>query len=340
MSPRAPSINTLARTLGISRTTISDALRGKGRVAAATVERVREAARAAGYRPNPLVATVLGAIHHSRKSAFGSALAVVDILEPNHPHGPFPRELIAGARTRAAEMGFSVAEFTVGPGHLTWSRLNSILESRGTHGVILLPTWFEPEISEFDFSRYATIYTDYVSAAPELHAVCCDHYGSMLALLSRLRERGYRRPGLLLERRRDERIQHRQSAAFHSFQAAHPGLDAVPPLITAGYPDFRTEFAPWFGRHKPDIILSHFNETREWVRACSPTFSPGLVLMNTLDRKFPCAALDLQPRTLGQRAAETVIGQILRNEFGLPNAPSRTTVAARWVDGPTVRPAA
>jgi LacI family transcriptional regulator len=123
MLPRAPSINTLARTLGLSRTTISDALRGKGRVSPATVRRVQQAANAAGYRPNPLVATVLASIHHARKATVRGELAMIDIYEPEHPHGPFPRELIAGAKIRAAEMGFSIAEFDVGLDRLPWSRL-------------------------------------------------------------------------------------------------------------------------------------------------------------------------------------------------------------------------
>jgi LacI family transcriptional regulator len=339
MFPRAPSINTLARTLGLSRTTISDALRGKGRVSPVTVQRVRQAATAAGYRANPLLATVLGAINRSRKSAVRGALAMIDLYERSHwPHGPFQRELVGGAKARAAEMGFSIAEFVVGSEVLPWQRLDSILQSRGIHGVIVLPAWFEPDLSALDWSRYAGIYTDHVTAGPELHSVCSDHYGSMLALLTLLTERGYRRPGLLLQRGRDQRLRSRQSAAFCAFHTAQGRSDAIPPLITADYPQFETEFAPWFRQHRPDVVLSHFAETRDWMKACAPAVPPGFVLLNILDKTYPCAALDLQPRILGARAVEMVVGQILRNEFGVPSWPSRTTVQAKWVEGPTVRP--
>ena len=244
-----------------------------------------------------------------------------------------------GAKARAIEMGFSISEFVVGPDHLTWGRLDSILQSRGAHGIIVLPAWFAADISALDWSRYAGIYTDYVTTGPQLHSVCPDHYGSMLSLFRILEDRGYRRPGLILQRQRDERIRHRQSAAFCAFQTMH-GRDAlVPPLITRDYPHFENEFAPWFRRHRPDVVLSHFPETREWIRAASPAIPPGFVLLNTLDKTYPCAALDLQPRVLGARAAEMIVGQILRNEFGVPPWPSRTIVEARWVEGPTVRPA-
>lgn len=335
----APSINTLARTLGLSRTTVSDALRGKGRVASTTVLRVRQAAKVVGYRVNPLLATVLGAINRSDRAIFRGALAMIDVHEPGHAHGPFHLELVAGARARAAEMGFSVAQFSVGPECLSWPRLDAILQSRNAHGVILLPTWFQPDLSAFDWSRYAAINTDYVSGGPELHSVCCDHYGSMLSLLTLLAERGYRRPGLLLQRRRDERIHHRQSAACAAFQTVPGRGEVIPPLITEDYPDPTHEFLPWFRRHRPDVVLSHFPETREWIRAGAPAGTPGFVLLNILDRTYPCAGLDLQPRILGARAAELVVGQILRNELGVPVWPSRTTVEARWIEGPTIRPA-
>lgn len=339
MSSPTPSLKSLARALGLSRTTVSDALRGKGRVNPATIRRVKKAAESAGYRPNPLVATVLGATNRARRSAFRGTLAVLDLHETSHwPHGPFSHELTIGARMRAAEMGFSTAEFLVGPPVLSWARLDSILRSRNIHGVVVLPAWFKPELSGLDWSRYAGIYTDHVTAGPEIHSVCSDHYGSMFSLLTLLTERGYRRPGLVLQQGRDERVRHRQSAAFHAFQVAHPAVDLVPPLITAEVPHFEKEFAPWFRRYQPDVILSHFSETRDWAEACSPAVSPGLVLLNILNRAFPCAGLDLQPRILGARAVELVVGQILRNEFGLPAWPSRTTVRARWVEGPTVRP--
>ncbi|MBL9210888.1 MAG: LacI family DNA-binding transcriptional regulator [Opitutaceae bacterium] len=318
---------------------MSDALRGKGRVSAATIRRVRHVARSLGYKPNPLVAQVLGSINRARGVAFHGTLAVVDIHEPDHPHGPFPRELVAGARARAAEMGFSIAEFVVGPDRLTWGRLDSILQSRGAHGIIVLPAWFAADLSNLDWSRYAGLYTDYVTTGPELHSVCPDHYESMLSLLRRLQDRGYRRPGLILQRQRDERIRHRQSGAFCAFQTRHGRDEIVPPLITRETPEFSTEFEPWFRRHRPDVLLSHFPAMREWARACAPVPAPDLVLLNTLDRSYPCAALDLQPRVIGARAAELVVGQILRNELGVPAWPSRTSVEARWVEGPTVRPA-
>ena len=339
MPTPTPSLQQLARSLRLSRTTVSDALRGKGRVSPATIERVRRGARELGYNPNPLVSTVLASIKRRNGTGYRGAIAVVDLYEPGHwPHGPFPRELIAGAKASAAEMGFSITEFVAGRDILPLPRLDRILRSRGIHGIIVLPAWRQPDLLDIDWSHYAGIYTDEVTAAPELHSVCADHYTSMLYLLSLLEERGYRRPGLVLSRGRDDRIRYRQRAAFLAWHTAQPGREMVPPLITVDDPDVNNEFCPWFRVHQPDVVLSHYVSTPEWITACCRRRSVGFVLLNVLDQAAPCASLDLHPRVLGARAAELVIGQILRGEFGIPQWPTRSMVHARFVEGPTIRP--
>lgn len=339
MNPAAPTVRSLARELGLSHTTVSDALRGKGRVDPATVARVEKAAKEAGYQRNPLAAAVMSELRRSRGATFRGVLAAVDILEPQRrdPHGIFHHELITGGRTRAAELGFKLETFVVGEAGLTVPRLNAILEARGIHGVLLLPSWYRPDWSELDWSRYAAVYTDYVIERPPLHCVCCNHYRSITSLLTRLKERGYQRPGLFIDRGRDERTQRRFTAAFRSFQESEPGIEIVPMLIT----DVRREdeFAKWFRKHKPDVVLSHFTEVIDWMEHCGARVPEkhGFVSLNMLYRTRPCAGMDQQPRELGARAAEHLIAQLQRNERGIPEWPTTTTIMARWVEGPSVR---
>lgn len=338
MKSSAPTVRSLARQLGLSHTTVSDALRGKGRVDPATVERVQQAANAAGYRRNPLAAAVMSELRRSRGSTFRGVLAAVDLYEAGRmPHGVFHRELVAGARTRAGELGFKIEEFVVGANNLTIQRLDSILQSRAIHGVLVLPSWFAPDWMGLDWSRYAAVYTDYVMDRPPLHCVCCNHYRSMLSLLGRLYERGYRRPGLFLERRRDERTQRRFTAAFRSFQENEPGIEIIPPLVEEER--VADSFKAWFKRYKPDVVLSTFTDALDWMEQCGAKVpaTHGFATMNVVYKTRPCAGLDQQPRELGARAVEQLIAQLQRNELGIPDWPTTTTVAARWVDGPTVR---
>ncbi len=343
MKSPAPTVRSIARTLGLSHTTVSDALRGKGRVDPATVARVEKAAREAGYRRNPLAAAVMSELRRSRGATFRGVLAAVDLLEPQRrdPHGAFHGELMQGGRARAATLGFKLEEFVVGVGGMTVSRLDSILQSRGIHGVLLLPSWYAPDWSGLDWSRYAAVYTDYVIERPPLHCVCCNHYRSMVAVLARLFERGYRRPGLYIERGRDDRTHRRFSAAFRSFQESEPGLEVVPMLLTETEPR-KKEFVTWYRRYQPDVVIGHFTEAIEWMEECGAVVpeTGAFVSLNLLYKTRPCAGLDQQPRELGARAAELLIAQLQRNERGVPEWPTTTTIPARWVEGPTVRKAA
>jgi DNA-binding LacI/PurR family transcriptional regulator len=337
MKTPAPTVRSLARSLGLSHTTVSDALRGKGRVDPATVKRVEEAARDAGYKRNPLAAAVMSELRRSRGGTFRGVLAAVDLLEPQRrdPHGAFHAELVRGGRARAVELGFKLEEFVVGVGGLTVQRLDSILLSRGIHGMLLLPTWALPDWSGLEWTRYAAVYCDYVIDRPPLHCVCCNHYRSMTALLVRLGARGYQRPGLAIERGRDERMQRRFSAAFRAF---FDGAPEVPPLIMET--QTREDFQAWFRRHKPDVVIGHDVEKIAWMEACGARLprTHGFVSLNSVYATVPCAGLDQQPRELGARAVEQLIAQLQRNELGVPAWPTTTTIAAKWVEGPTVRP--
>ncbi len=338
-SVAAPTVRSLARSLGLSHTTVSDALRDKGRVDPATAARIREAAKAAGYRRNPLAAAVMSELRRSRGGTFRGVLAAVDVREPQRrdPHGVFHQELIRGSRERAGELGFKLEEFVVDRAEMTQPRLDGILQSRGIHGVLVLPSWFAPDWSGLNWSHYAGVYTDYVIERPALHCVCCNHYRSTLGVLTRLIERGYKRPGLFLETGRDERTQHRFSSAFRTFQETRAGIAKIPMLLTPVRE--REEFVAWFEKHKPDVVLGHFTEIIDWMEGCGAKVpqTHGFVSLNLLYKTRPCAGLDQQPRELGARAAELLIAQLQRNELGVPSWPTTTTVPARWVEGPTVR---
>jgi LacI family transcriptional regulator len=325
--------------LGLSHTTVSDALRGKGRVDSATVQRVRTAAREAGYRSNALASAVMSELRRSRGGMFRGVLAAVDVVEPDRRDSPgiFHRELIAGGRARATELGFKLESFVVDHTKIRVQRLDSILRSRGIHGLLVLPSWNSPDWSELDWSNYAGVYADCVIDRPALHCVCCNHYRSMFTLLVRLAGRGYRRPGLVLEQGRDERTQHRFSAAFRMFQETRSEVVRVPPLVVQGCR--QDDFVAWFHHNNPDVVLSHSTDVIEWMENCGARLpqTHGFASLNVLYQTRPCAGLDQQPGELGACAVELLVAQLHRNDCGVPKWATTTTMPARWIEGPTLR---
>lgn len=285
-----------------------------------------------------MVGAFMSAMRRSRVDAFQGVIALVETTEPKRPtHGPFHRELIEGAGACATQLGFSTEYFQVSATGLTHQRLNTILKARGIRGVVLLPTWHRPDFSKFDWSFLTGVYTDYIADTPVLNSVCSDHYRSLFELLQQLRRRGYRRPGLILETGRDERVHFRTSAALRTFQGSFPEEGPVNPL-------FVSELTPkllgrWIETERPDVILSHDSDHLGWIKSLGMRVpgQMGFVVLNLAKAKCPCAALDLHARQIGTSAVEILVGQIQRQAWGLPLFPTNTTIMGEFVDGVTIR---
>ncbi len=338
----APTLRTLARTLGLSRTTISDALRGSPRVNPQTAERVRAAAKAAGYESNPLTGTVMSLLRRSRSQQFRGVLAAIEILDgsPRPPHAVrYNDSVLAGASERASALGFKIERFEISPHGLRLNRLDTILHTRGINAMVILPASGFPDLSGLRWQQYTAVYVDYFIDHPPLHCICSDHYRSMIALLQQLHERGFRRPGLFMEITHDERLHFRWEGAFLALQKYLPKITAIPALRLQTVN--QAAFATWFKKYDPDVVLGHLPVAADWMKECGAKIpeTHSFVCLNSHRTEGNCAALDLQASHLGARAAELVIAQLLHNEFGVPVEPSLTTIPAKLVEGPTLRAA-
>ncbi len=98
-------------------------------------------------------------------------------------------------------------------------------------------------------------------------------------------------------------------------------------------------FRAWFETHQPDIVLGHSTRYIEWMRRLGARLphTHGFLALNAAMCERSCAAIDQQPRLIGARGAELVIGQLLRGEAGVPENPCNTSVPARIVTGSTLR---
>lgn len=333
-----PTLRTLAKSLGLSRTTVSDALRGSPRVKQKTIQRVMAAAAAAGYERNPLTGTVMSLLRRSGGQGFRGVVAAVDFVPENRsPHAQrYGDAIVVGITNRARELGFKVERFEVGPNGMHLKRLDTILHTRGIQALVILPAVGFPDLSELSWERYTAVYADYFIDRPGLHCVCSDHYRSMVALLQESHRRGYRRPGLYMEIALDERLQFRWEGAFVALQKYLPDITEVPPLRIECLT--KREFLAWFEKHQPDVVFGHDAEALTWMREAGARVpeTHGYVCLNSLRAPTGVTCLDLQTAELGARAAELVTAQLLHNELGVPSQPSLTTIPAVFVEGSTL----
>jgi LacI family transcriptional regulator len=67
----------LAAAAGVSKMTVSLALRGHQKISPATRKRIQELAEKMGYRPNPLVQTLMANLRSTRPARYHSTIAWV-----------------------------------------------------------------------------------------------------------------------------------------------------------------------------------------------------------------------------------------------------------------------
>lgn len=339
--PARVSIRTLARDLGLSIATISEALRETSNVKPATRARVLQAAEAAGYRRNPLIGATFSALRTGRHQGFSGTLALVDTASQSTNHLiPFHRAVAQGAAKRAEALGFRTEVFWVGKRapSLSVTRLNSVLHARGIQGVIFLPFDQRQDFSDFDLSKLAAVSMDHRLINPELHTIQPDHYLSMRRCLDELTARGYKRVGLCLPLPKDERVDYKWSSGFISWFRLGGTLPTMPLLMP---PKLEAEaFKAWYEEYRPDVIISHEESIIKWVGQCGGRVPDdvGFFRINHTERSAPCAGLDLRPEQLGATAVESVVGMLHRRENGLPACPNSISIDAHFVDGPTLRP--
>jgi LacI family transcriptional regulator len=179
---RLPTISDVARLAGVSKTTASDALQGRGRVSAATRERVSTAARTLGYRLHA------GARDLTRRRSEVLGLLVGDFFDP------FVSELTAHLEHEASSHGFRVLLATAGLDLQDEQRALSNLVEHRVASVILV-AYGDNDESLRSVAGHTPV-VSLASSGPGTSIGVNDLAGALLAM-DHLIELGHRRIGYL-----------------------------------------------------------------------------------------------------------------------------------------------
>ncbi|MFD6467609.1 LacI family DNA-binding transcriptional regulator [Streptomyces goshikiensis] len=184
MTPPAVTLLDVARAAGVSKSTVSDALQGSGRVAESTRDRVREVAEQLAYRPN-------SAARRLRRSSTG---AIGLHLPQTATRLDYYMNLAFGAVQRAQEDGLDVVLLAAPAGAASGplaSRVDGLLVIDPEVGDSAVPGLLDAGVPVVTGERYLG-----PSPTPT-GAVVCDNAASLTALLDHVQGRGARRPALL-----------------------------------------------------------------------------------------------------------------------------------------------
>lgn len=333
------SMETIARRLGLSKVTVSNALRGSGRISDATRRRVRETAEQMGYRPNPLVTALMSDLRRKR-SARRCTLAFLNFFPGRDDWREHPTfvEFHRGAKERAEELGYRLEPHWQGEVEGNSRRLGDILYARGIPGVILAPMPAGAPRIAIDWSRFATVAIGQTFREFQPHRVSNHQYHSIRLAMDKLVARGLRRIALVLPRMDDDKVENAWAAGFVSAQLHH-GLPPVPPLAT---PEFNAQtVVPWIRAQKVEAVVSTNHHLVRWLAAAGLRVPEdiGFAHLDWSPQKGAMAGVDQCSAHIGGAAVDLLIEQLNNNELGVPSRPKTVMIDGVWHDGPTLRDA-
>jgi len=341
---RSLNMQHVAQVAGVSKSSVSLALRDDPRLALATRRRVQEVAARLGYRKNPIVASLMSQLRVSQTPRFHANFALINC---SSDRALFDLPAFAayrfGIRERADKAGYGVEEFWAEEPGLTLTRLRQILITRNIRGLILTVPFERRRLlaghPEFftDFSL-ATIGHDRTD--PLLTRVTNNHFETTRTAVQKLLDMGYSRPGIVVRESLDHLLQRRFSAGFQSAARDHESALRHPPVPLLLHDEDRVQFAHWLRTEKPDAIITHVTELPEWLDALKMQVPQdiGLLHLDWNPQLPDWAGMNQNAALIGATVAELVIDQMAENEVGVPEHPRLVLIESDFVPGASLRP--
>lgn len=331
----------VAREAGVGKATVSLALRDDPRLRPETRARIQEVAERLGYRRNAVVATLMAQLRASKDPKYQATLGLLNAAHHRdelHTNATF-RLWLKGLQDRCVRIGYAVDDFWLHDPGIEPARLGQILATRNIRGVIIAGVLEHREIpSRFDplWEDLASVVVGVRPERPALHFACNDQFSTALHAADELHRLGYRRPGLVIAAEIESNIDYRFSAGFY----------AGPPRFEEQLPGWtfeeggREAFLEWFRAHRPDVVVTVHPEVRAWLETARRRIprDVGVIHLDvTTDLPGWSGMRQLNDR-VGALAVDLVVGQLHRNEYGVPDHPRCIMVESEWVPGETVRP--
>ena len=170
-----------------------------------------------------------------------------------------------------------------------------------------------------------------------------DFYFNLRLAFQTVLQRGYSRIGFIYSRYLDRESEGRTQSAYLVEQAQLPEAQRIPILFLERFKEGRpAAFDRWLETHKPDAILSINPVVREWVQDSGRSVPEecGLVNLNVVDDVENWSGIRENHELIGAAAVDLLIGQLSRNEIGIPRQPRKVLIPGEWHEGGTLRPQA
>lgn len=342
MPQRQITLKEVAQKAGVSIMTASRALRNQANVTEDTREKVQKAAQQLNYRPNPLVSALMSYRRASRVIRDTLTLAFITNFSRADDWRTLRinQDFFEGAAQACMRHGYKLEEFWLREPGMSARRLSSILYSRNINGLLIAPLPVALGHLRLEWPIFSAVALGYSLAWPRLHRAVNHQFRSIRTALRRLRKLGYHRVGLALRASIDERVEHHYTGGFLVDQQRLGSAHRVPMHVVPDRDWTEKNFAKWFTKYRPEVVVSHHEEVLEWLTRMKRRVpqETGFIHLNLPDTSGRLAGVYQNGPEVGAAAADFLVAMLQRNERGIPELPHTILVEGTWIDGKTLLP--
>ena len=335
MPSKRPSCKTIAEEAGVSRMTVSMALRDHPRVAPETRERIKKIAARQGYTPDPNLTQLMG---YLRKRDISKEEPVIALLNgkrrPLKEFGAEALRIREGAITRARELGFKTEDFWLHAPGMRVERMVQILETRGIRGVVVLPVEDLRDVFSLPQDEFMGVATCAVAAKLGFNQVHPHFYQAMHVGISTLTEKGFKRIGFCTTNAEDEQSNHLNYCYLAWYQQGIPKRDRIPPLLKESIS--RDDLLKWVDKYHPEVVYSSNQDHYRWLLESGlkiPKDISFAALGPAWEDLDGIARVHIGYRKIGATAIDILKAKLANEALGPTDNPAVTLIRGKWVDG-------
>ena len=328
MKPNRPTIRVIAKACGLSATAVSLALRNSKEISLQVRTKVQRTAKEMGYHPDPILTHLM---EHLRSNSTASVRANIALLCTSDM--PFVRRLIRGATKGATRLGYSLDSIELQPYIGKRDALTRVLIARGISGILLAPAADPTDYRELlDWTQFTSVAMTYSIYAPQLNRVLTHHFENSARTFDLLIAKGFKRIGLAMTKDMEFRANRSYSGAYCRIEQMEHQVTFPILLLEKGE---NSVVRSWFAKHRPDaVVLANPNQFYESIL---PAIDPDLARKTAFvcldhDNRYAMSGMDQLFEIVGEHSVEALVGQLNRNDRGLPLHPRVTMVEGEWLD--------
>lgn len=322
----------VAAAAGVSPSTVSRALRNHPRLPPATCERIQALAEAIGYRPDPLISALLARRFQKGGAEIGTIAYVTAFPTRDGWRRWFFEQVFEGAQAQALKRGYLLEPFWLKEPKMTGRRMSDILVSRGIRGLLLPPLPNAYGHLRLKWEHFSCAAIGYTMIRPSLHRATAHHFHNTLLALRSLRQAGHGRIRMVMPAATNRKVGENYLAAALFYQR-HYGKRSLSIFMAhhRSIEELCRAISQWAKAERLDCLYGPRNLPTFMASSASP-YGGAMAAQGGpgLQEGFPY--LDEKPALVGAAAVDLIIGQIQRNETGIPADPKVVMVEGRWID--------